>query len=106
MPYTGNTKLDYYYNDRLNQAIGMGDLWSTIGQIANRVASAARTVEAAAPYAGEVASGRAAIAVVPKGQSTFVTPVPGTSVAFGLPTWVIPAAIGGVVLLLVMRSRR
>lgn len=89
-PYTGG---DY----PLLQQAGLGDLWSTVRQVADTVArvtgkvnTVAQQVNAAVPYAQDVAQGRSQVVVVPKAA----------------PAWLIPVGLGLVGYMLIRSSRR
>lgn len=97
----------YYKSDPLVHAVGLGDLWDTIGQIAQKVGSVAQGVASAAPYARDVVSGTKAVAIVPTGTTSTVVAGQGP-VAFGLPgipSWVVPVGIGALAFLLLRRRR-
>lgn len=86
----------------------MGDLWDTIGTIARKVAGVADTVSQVVPYARPVAQGTAAVAVVPRGQTSTVVSAPGLPVAVAVPhsafpSWLLPVGLGAVALLLLRR---
>lgn len=95
------------YNNDSYQPVG--DLWDTIKSIAGKVSGVAQAVADTAPYARDVASGTAAVAVVPRGQTSTVISSPGAPIAVavphsGLPSWVLPLGIGAAALLLLRRK--
>lgn len=96
---------NYYRSDKLTREVGLGDLWDTIGKIAGKVSQVADTVASATPYARDVATGKASVAVVPR-NSTSTVVSGGSPVAIpiaGMPSWVLPVGLGVVGILLLKR---
>jgi hypothetical protein len=108
MPYAQQVKNPHFYrSDRLTEAVGLGDLWDTIGKIAGTVQKVAGTVQQVSPYARDVVSGNSAITVVPTNRTSTVVSGSGPIAipVAGMPSWVIPVGLGAVALLLLSRRR-
>lgn len=74
----------------------LGDFFDDVAKIAGKVGTVAGELS-------KVNTGQATIATVPTGYSSFTVPV-GTGVSASIPTWVLGAGIG-VLVLLAMRKR-
>jgi hypothetical protein len=82
------------YHSEVTQAQlgGIDDIFRGISNVAAKIAGTSAKVSAIAPQVSDVISGRKELAVIPKGESSFVL---GGS-HYGVPTWMPVALIGGL----------